>query len=101
MQRLFHHLLSLECSNDVEEFVVSEREVECVSRKVHERRACGPGGLKAWIFKHCSVQLSYIYSVLFNLSLRESLLPLPPIWKASEIIPVPKKPQVKEMISDQ
>ena len=84
------------CDSDPqEEFVVSEREVECVFRKVHERRACGPDGLKAWIFKHCSVQLSYIYSVLFNLSLRESLLP--PIWKTSEIIPVPKKPQVKEL----
>ena len=82
-------------SDPQEEFVVSEREVECVFRKVLERRACGPDGLKAWIFKHCSVQLSYIYSVLFNLPLRESLLP--PIWKTSEIIPVPKKPQVKEL----
>ena len=41
----------------------------------------------------CSAQLHY--SVLFNLSLRESWLP--PIWKTSEIIPVPKKPQVKEL----
>ena len=41
-------------SDPQEGFVVSEREDECVFRKEHERRACGPDGLKALL---CSAQL--------------------------------------------
>ncbi|GFS00340.1 Non-LTR (Long terminal repeat) retrotransposon and domain-containing protein [Elysia marginata] len=37
-----------------DEYIVSEDEVACVSRKVNERKSSGPYGLKGWILKHCS-----------------------------------------------
>ena len=59
------------------------------------RKCGGPDDLKGWIFKHCALQLSSIYAFLFNWSIREHLVP--PIWKTSELIPVPKKSAVKEL----
>ena len=59
------------------------------------RKCGGPVGLKGWIFKHCALQFSSIYVFLFNWSICEHLVP--PIWKTSELIPVPKKSAVKEL----
>ncbi|GFR65666.1 hypothetical protein ElyMa_005537100 [Elysia marginata] len=78
-----------------DEYIVSEDEIACVFRKVDERKSSGPDGLKGWILNHCSDELKSIYAALFNMSIAEHKLP--PAWKTSEIIPVPKKSQVKEL----
>ena len=77
------------------EYVVSENDVACVFRSVNVRKCGGPDGLKVWIFKHCTLQLSSIYAFMFNWSTREHLVL--PIWKTSELIPVPKKSAAKEL----
>ena len=75
--------------------VVSENDVACVFRSVNVRKCGGPDCLKGWIFKHCALQLSSIHAFMFNWSIREHLVP--PIWKTSELITVPKKSAVKEL----
>ena len=77
------------------EYVVSENDVSCVFRSVNVTKCGGPDGLKGWIFKHCALQLSSIHAFMFNWSIREHLVP--PIWKTSELITVPKKSAVKEL----
>ena len=86
--------LMKECE-DHEEFVVSAEDVERVFAGVNKRKACGPDGMKGFVLKHCASQLSSIFTFIFNLSIKEHTLPT--IWKTSEIIPVPKKANVKEL----
>ena len=62
---------------------------------VNVRKCGGPVGLKGWIFKRCTLQLSSIYAFMFYWSIRDHLVP--PIWKTSGLIPVPKKSAVKEL----
>ena len=58
-------------------------------------KANGPDRISTRILKVCAAQLAIPYTIIFNQSL--SLHKSPTIWKTSEIVPVPKKPKVKEL----
>ena len=85
----------LEDVREVDNCTVSEKDVECEFKHVNARKACGPDGVTGKLLKTCSKQLSGIFTLIFNISLSEHILPLS--WKTSEIVPVPKKPCVKEL----
>ena len=73
--------------------VVEESEVRREFERLSERKACGPDRVKGKILKLCSVQLSYIFTFIMNMSLKFHIVPA--IWKCSEIIPIPKR-DIKE-----
>jgi hypothetical protein len=60
-----------------------------VDKQVNIHKAAGPGGLPGRVLKACTDQLA---SVIFNLSLTESLIPT--YFKQTTIVPVPKKAKV-------
>ncbi|KAL0202259.1 hypothetical protein M9458_000277, partial [Cirrhinus mrigala] len=55
------------------------------------RKTKGPDGVSSACFKACAVQLSSIFTLIFNRSLE--LCIVPSCFKCSTIIPVPKKPK--------
>jgi hypothetical protein len=75
--------------------VVTEEEVLRGLKGVNASKAGGPDGMRPRVLKHCAEELSYIFSVIFNLSL--SVNKVPALWKTSCIVPVPKKKSVQTM----
>ncbi|XP_032882256.1 uncharacterized protein DDB_G0271670-like [Amblyraja radiata] len=59
-------------------------------KKVNDRKAPGPGGIPGRALRECAEQLAEVFINIFNLSLSQSVVPTP--FKASIIVPVPKKP---------
>ena len=72
--------------------VVTEEEVRTEFRRVHPKKAAGPDQIKPKILKTCADQLAGIFTVLFNLSFSQCIVPS--IWKTSCIVPIPKKKPV-------
>ncbi|KAL0202579.1 hypothetical protein M9458_000597, partial [Cirrhinus mrigala] len=70
---------------------ISEGDVCKVFRKQKIRKAKGPDGVSPACLKACAVQLSSIFTLIFNRSLE--LCIVPSCFKCSTIIPVPKKPK--------
>ncbi|KAL0195200.1 hypothetical protein M9458_008772, partial [Cirrhinus mrigala] len=70
---------------------ICEGDVCKVFRKQKIRKAKGPDGVSPACLKACAVQLSSIFTVIFNRSLE--LCIVPSCFKCSTIIPVPKKPK--------
>ncbi|KAI2650743.1 putative RNA-directed DNA polymerase from transposon BS [Labeo rohita] len=70
---------------------ICEGDVCKVFRKQKIRKAKGPDGVSPACLKACAVQLSSIFTLIFNRSLE--LCIVPPCFKCSTIIPVPKKPK--------
>ncbi|KAI2661192.1 putative RNA-directed DNA polymerase from transposon BS [Labeo rohita] len=62
-----------------------------VFRKQKIRKAKGPDGVSPACLKACAVQLSSIFTLIFNRSLE--LCIVPSCFKCSTIFPVPKKPK--------
>ena len=79
----------LQNSDSEQVLVASEEEVRRLLSSVNSSKAAGPDNLKPRLLKTCSSQLSYIFTIIFNLSL--STRSIPNLWKKSCIIPVPKK----------
>ena len=73
----------------------SEDKVRSMFRKVNERKAAGPDGIKGKILKVCAEQLCYIFTIIFNMSMQFSCIPN--VWKQSKIIPIPKKNNISCM----
>ncbi len=70
---------------------ICEDDVSKVFRRQKLRKAKGPDGVSpAWL-KACAVQLSSIFTLIFNRS--PELCEVPSCFKRSTIIPVPKKPK--------
>ncbi|MCJ8749343.1 hypothetical protein PDJAM_G00175160 [Pangasius djambal] len=67
-----------------------------VFRKQKIRKAKGPDGVSPACLKACAVQLSSIFTLIFNRSLE--LCEVPSCFKRSTIIPVPKKPKITGLI---
>ena len=82
-------------SDSSSSFTVSEEEVKRTFDSLNGRKACGPDGVKGKTLKMCSSQLTYIYTLIFNMSIKNCIIPA--LWKCSEIIPIPKKAKVNEM----
>ncbi|KAL0148948.1 hypothetical protein M9458_055752 [Cirrhinus mrigala] len=70
---------------------ICEGDVCKVFRKQKIRKAKGPDGVSPACLKACAVQLSSIFTLIFNRSLELCLVPS--CFKCSTIIPVPKKPK--------
>ncbi|KAL0199214.1 hypothetical protein M9458_007754, partial [Cirrhinus mrigala] len=70
---------------------ICEGDVCKVFRKQNIRKAKGPDGVSPACLKTCAVQLSFIFTLIFNRSLE--LCIVPSCFKCSTIIPVPKKPK--------
>ncbi|KAL0163294.1 hypothetical protein M9458_042690, partial [Cirrhinus mrigala] len=70
---------------------ICEGDVCKVFRKQKIRKAKGPDGVSPACLKACAVQLSSIFTLIFNRSLE--LCMVPSCFKCSTIIPVPKKPK--------
>ncbi|KAL8583159.1 hypothetical protein ACOMHN_046543 [Nucella lapillus] len=70
--------------------VLTNEEVSQRFRQVNPRSACGPDELPGVVQKHCHDSLATVFRLLFQHSLDSGYIPL--IWKASTIIPIPKKP---------
>lgn len=66
-------------------------QVKAVLRRVNVRKAVGPDGVTWRILKDCADQLSEVFTTIFNLSFRQSVVPA--CLKSATIIPVPKKAQ--------
>ncbi|MCJ8747486.1 hypothetical protein PDJAM_G00154020 [Pangasius djambal] len=71
---------------------ICEDDVRKVFRKQKIRKAKGPDGVSPACLKACAVQLSSIFTLIFNRSLE--LCEVPSCFKHSTIIPVPKKPKI-------
>ncbi len=70
---------------------ICEDDVSKVFRRQKIRRAKGPDDVSPACLKACAVQLSSIFTLIFNRSLE--LCEVPSCFKRSTIIPVPKKPK--------
>ena len=55
--------------------------------------------LLGMVLRTCQKQLSFVFSDLFQKSLDTHMLPK--FWKTAEILPLPKKPKLFEMILGQ
>ena len=76
-------------SKDHRDLQVEQYEVKQVFNKINPSKSCGPDNVKGKVLKCCSNELSFIFTYIFNLSLKHHIIPT--LWKTSEIIPVPKK----------
>ncbi|KAI2650804.1 putative RNA-directed DNA polymerase from transposon BS [Labeo rohita] len=71
---------------------ICEGDVCKVFRKQKTRKAKGPDGVSSACLKACAVQLSSIFTLIFNRSLE--LCIVPSCFKCFTIIPVPKKSKI-------
>ncbi|KAK3560503.1 hypothetical protein QTP86_009648 [Hemibagrus guttatus] len=71
---------------------ICEDDVRRVFSKQKIRKAKGQDGVPPACLKACAVQLSSIFTLIFNRSLE--LCEVPSCFKHSTIIPVPKKPKI-------
>ncbi len=71
---------------------ICEDDVSKVFRRQKIRKVKGPDGVSPACLKACAVQLSAIFTLIFNRSLE--LCEVPSCFKRSTIIPVPKKPKI-------
>lgn len=79
-------------SNDPTPISVEERKAASI---LQPRKAPGTDGLKSRLFKECLAQVGGMVAQCFQLSLNTGYVPR--AWKDTSIIPVPKKPHVKEI----
>ncbi|KAK7925753.1 hypothetical protein WMY93_008063 [Mugilogobius chulae] len=70
-------------------FHIHEEKVRASFSKNKKGKAAGPDGVSPTVLKHCASQLAPIYTIIFNHSLRQCIVPK--CFKDSVITPVPKK----------
>ena len=75
--------------------MISEKLTRKVFKTINQHKAGGPDGISGKVLKTCFRELAYIFTTIYNKSLQQRTVPSK--WKTSEIIPVPKKPHIKEM----
>jgi len=64
----------------------SEVDKRLSSIKIH--KSPGPDGIPNWLLRDFSSFLCQPLAAIFNSSIREGFVP--PIWKSTEVVPVPK-----------
>ena len=74
---------------------ITETEVRTQLRRVKPSKAAGPDGLPAKLLNKCADSLAPAFLPLFQQSVDTGVIPI--LWKSSTIVPVPKKPKVKEL----
>ena len=73
-------------------FVIDELQVRKLLSKQNARKASGPDGVSTSTLRCCSEQLAPVLTDIFNESLQQGKVPA--CFKASIIVPVPKKAKV-------
>ena len=76
-------------------FVIQEAEVKKLLSKQNPRKASGPDGVSTATLRNCSEQLAPVLTGIYNDSLRQGKVPS--CFKASIIVPVPKKAKVSSL----
>lgn len=61
-------------------------------RRVNPRKAAGPDNIPGKVLRECAEQLTDVFTDIFNISLSSAVVPT--CFKATTIIPVPKKSSV-------
>ena len=69
-------------------FTISVSDVERELMKVHTDKAVGPDSVPNWVIRDCAGILAKPVCAIFNSSLRDGWIP--DIWKAADIVPLPK-----------
>ena len=69
-------------------FTTSVSDVERELMKVHTDKAVGPDSVPNWVIRDCAGILAKPVCAIFNSSLRDGWIP--DIWKAADIVPLPK-----------
>ena len=69
---------------------MTDNDVRRVFKSMNTRKAAGPDRISRRVLKTCTDQLAPPFTVIFNLSLRQCVIPT--CFKKSIIVPVPKKP---------
>ncbi len=57
--------------------------------RINARKAPGPDNIPGRVLRHCAVELTDVFTDIFNISLSQAVVPT--CFKATTIIPVPKK----------
>ena len=70
--------------------IITKQHVVKSFGKIQIRKAGGPDRLLGIVLKECKDQLSEVFQNLYQLSLDSHTIPT--LWKTSNIIPIPKKP---------
>ena len=83
----------LECENfcstlDPDELTIHEEDVLSTFKRLNPHKAPGPDGVKGKLIKNCAVQLSSVFTYIFQFLLNSHFMPRD--WKMSTIIPIPK-----------
>ena len=70
-------ILCVKASTDPEDWVVSlsEANVSKVFTQVNTHKAAGPDGIPGCVLRACTDQLTGIFTVIFNLSLSQPVIP--------------------------
>ena len=71
-----------------DKYIISVQQVEARLSRLNPRKGSGPDGIPTWILREYAHLLSKPVCAIYNSSLRESFLP--PVWRCSTIIPIPK-----------
>ena len=71
-----------------QDYIILSAEIERRLSRINIHKSPGPDGLPNWLLRDFASLISDPLAAIFNASLREGYLP--PIWKAAEVVPVPK-----------
>jgi len=72
------------------DYVVDPADVEYRLANINFLKAPGPDGIPSWLLRDFAPYLCHPLASIFKASIREGYFP--PIWKAVDVIPVPKTP---------
>ena len=71
---------------------ITEKDVHKLFTRLKLRKAPGPDGVSPATLMHCATQLAPVFTSIFNQSISECSVP--PCFKISTIVPVPKKDRI-------
>ena len=72
--------------------VVFESEVRRHFINLNPSKRAGPDNVSSKVLKHCAIELSRVFTHIYNLSFKTGQVPH--LWKVSRIIPVSKRPVI-------
>ncbi|XP_068749281.1 uncharacterized protein [Montipora capricornis] len=76
-------------------FAVAVHAVYLQLASINPRKASGPDGIPAWLFKENADLLSDTITDIINCSFGENRLP--PSWKSADTVPIPKQKPIKDV----
>ena len=86
--------LNKEEGKEEKNIVVSQDSVTSLFKHIDVNKAPGPDGIGGRVLRCCADQLGSVFTHLFQLSLDSGHIPA--LWKFSNIVPLPKKPNPKQ-----